>query len=61
MEKFSTRFTFSREAERFRRLEISPFGFDAQVRGTGGADRETRGVPQDDALRNGEISYYCKG
>lgn len=61
MEKFSIRFAFSREAERFRRLEISPFGFDAQVRGSRGTNRETGGVPQDDALRNREISHYCKG
>lgn len=37
-------FYVSREAERTGRLEISSFGFNAQVRGARGRNSETRGI-----------------
>lgn len=49
------------EAERVGGLEISPAGFNAQIRGAGRRNGETRGIAQDDALRNREISHCRQG
>lgn len=49
------------KAECVGRLEISPPGFNAQIRGARRRNGESREIAQDNALRNGEISYCYQG